>query len=98
MSTEEDREALIAEAHREAGKWGPGPTATGLLLHRLADALEAAAASTPQVTEWEYQCRLADNPWTDVADRTHGVNCSGTMRRRRKAGPWEPVPTEGVSE
>lgn len=42
MSTEEDREALIAEAHREAGKWGPGPTAMGLLLHRLADALEAA--------------------------------------------------------
>lgn len=42
-------------------------------------------------TEWEYQCRLADNPWTEVADRTHGVNCSGTMRRRRKAGPWEPV-------
>ena len=42
MSTEEDREALIAEAHREAGKWGPGPIATGLLLHRLADALEAA--------------------------------------------------------
>ena len=60
--------------------------------------LVGAAVSTPQDTEWEYQCRLADNPWTEVADRTHGVNCSGTMRRRRKAGPWEPVPTEGVSE
>ena len=37
-----DVQALIAEARRGAGKWGPGPTATGLLLHRLADALEAS--------------------------------------------------------
>lgn len=41
MNTEQDREALTADARREAGKWGPGPTATGLLLHRLADVIEA---------------------------------------------------------
>lgn len=46
-----DVRALIDEARQEAGKWGPGPTSTGLLLHRLADALEAAAASAPQVTD-----------------------------------------------
>ena len=34
-------EELVADARREAGKWGPGPTATGLLLHRLADTIDA---------------------------------------------------------
>lgn len=47
---DDEREALIAEARREAGKWGPGPTATGSLLHRLADALERKRPE-PEITD-----------------------------------------------
>lgn len=58
-SRDDEREALIADARQEAGKWGPGPTATGSLLRRLADALEDRKHPEP---EWEYgwEARFVD--------------------------------------
>ena len=41
--------------------------------------------------EWEYECKLDDSGWTPIDDVTHFQRCRGEGRRRRKAGPWEPV-------
>ena len=100
MSTKKPIDALIAEARQEAGKWGPGPTSTGLLLHRLADALEALAVSTPQDTEWEYGFDHGGGSIClfDTAEEARRIEGDDGHVVRRAVGPWEPVPTEGVSE
>ena len=57
---------------------------------------DAVLAVLDAETEWEYRCKLrSTNPdveheWVAV-DAGH-LDCSGVQERRRKAGPWEPVP------
>ena len=65
--------------------------------------LVEAAVSTPQDTEWEYVCNNDEyRRFTDSLESARRWEDRGyTIRRRRApspAGPWEPVPTEGVSE
>jgi hypothetical protein len=55
---------------------------------RLLPLLSRFSLPEPAEDEWEYQCQLSGNPWTDV-DADH--RCPGIRRRRRKAGPWLPV-------
>lgn len=67
----------------------------------LQDAVDEA--STPQDTEWEYVCNNGEyRRFTDSLESARRWEDRGyTIRRRRApspAGPWEPVPTEGVSE
>ena len=67
----------------------------------VAAALREAGMLTE--TEWEYVCNNDEyRRFTDSLESARRWEDRGyTIRRRRApspAGPWEPVPTEGVSE
>jgi hypothetical protein len=102
---------LIEEARAESGKWGPGVTATGILLNRLADALEAVgqeweygtALRTPNGSLWdfEYEGTREAAEWhvreCAKEGHEHGMDECVIVHRfpRVSAGDWVLVEQEG---
>ena len=88
---------LIARAYGELAAHKVGGNA--MLVRHLADALEAAEAWIAELEagiEWEYQCTNNINTTGVLGDpEIHAKQCAGRIERRRKAGQWQPVESDG---
>ena len=92
--SESERESVINAVLNRLDEMNNGEISYGVYseLHDLVSSIPALPPP-PARDEWEYRCTNEQNSVPlSVSPESHREHCSGVIERRRKAGPWEPLP------